>query len=224
MLPPRRALATVVALCWACALSPPLAQAQQPAGGANANYLGTCDLASMNTMMTAMTTGCCTNPGQELNCPAGQVAPNVCDALCAQSFEPFWDACGSLLQTLGFPGVDEYAEFADRCWQSLFTPGACADGCNDRNFDCLAAVRARVLCVFVSVLMGVQAGLLGLTSACCLLQEVTTACCTTDPAGCTAGIPTTCDFECSIKLRPFMDACDDTLLTTELGAATVATL
>ena len=66
-------------------LAVPAAQAQT----------ATCDLASMQTMLAGVTTGCCTNPGQEMNCPAGQAAPNVCDATCAESFEPYWDACGS---------------------------------------------------------------------------------------------------------------------------------
>jgi hypothetical protein len=183
---PGRALAAAVALAVA-----PLPRAQKADG-----VIGgvDCDLASLQVLMTDMTAGCCAGRGQELNCPPGQVAPNVCDAACAESFEPFWDSCGSLLQTMSFPGVDEYAEFADRCWESLFTPGACSAGCDAGNFDCLAL-------------------------------EVTEACCSTgNPQGCTDGIPHACDFECSIKLRPFIEACDDSLLSSQLPADTVATL
>eukprot|EP01043_Picozoa_sp_COSAG02_P017988 COSAG02_NODE_827_length_16704_cov_8.649322_13_plen_512_part_00 len=98
-----------------------------------------------------------------------------------------------MLQTMGFPGVEEYAEFADRCWASLFQPGACGEGCDVRNFACLA-------------------------------QEVTQVCCTADPGGCPDGVPRKCDFECSIKLRPFLDTCDDALLASQLSADTLGQL
>ena len=54
-----------------------------------------------------MVDGCCADPS---NCPADQIAPNMCDSNCAEVFEPFWGSCGSLLQTMQMPGVDEYAE------------------------------------------------------------------------------------------------------------------
>ena len=98
-----------------------------------------------------------------------------------------------MLQTMGFPGVEEYAEFADRCWASLYQPGACPAGCSAQSFDCLA-------------------------------QEVALACCATSPGSCTNGVPHKCDFECSIKLRPFIESCDDALLASKLPADSLAAL
>ena len=182
MAPPLRAL--VVHGLGALVLTARGAAAQKADGHSH-----NCNMASMNVLMTAMVDGCCADPS---NCPADQIAPNMCDSNCAEVFEPFWGSCGSMLQTMQMPGVDEYAEFADLCWAQLFTPGECSAGCDARNFDCLA-------------------------------EEVSVACCDTD-GECTDGIPTGCDFECSVKLKPFVTNCEHGLLVSELGAATANTL